>query len=91
MHHARCERFARIHYVLIDYICRIPGGELRAGDDVCAVDWLRRRDLPKLQMTEGTLAAIEKAFGNGEFEAPRQLVDRRIFSFSSPRFTASRR
>jgi hypothetical protein len=42
-------------------------------------------------MTEGTLAAIEKAFGNGEFEAPRQLVDRRIFSFSSPRFTASRR
>ena len=36
------------HYVLIDYICRITGGELCAGDDVCAVEWVRRRDLAKL-------------------------------------------
>ncbi len=51
------------HYVLIDYICRVTGGALCAGDDVCA----RRmgataRDLPKLQITEGTLGVIEKAF-----------------------------
>jgi hypothetical protein len=32
------------------------------GDDLCAVEWVRRRDLPKLQITEGTLAVIEKAF-----------------------------
>src|SRR5579872_1184850 len=38
------------HYVLIDYICRATGGELRPGDDVCAVDWVRRRDLPSLQI-----------------------------------------
>ena len=50
------------HYVLIDYICRITGGELRPGDDVCAVEWVRRRDLDQLQITEGTLAVIEKAF-----------------------------
>jgi ADP-ribose pyrophosphatase YjhB (NUDIX family) len=50
------------HYVLIDYICRVIGGTLAAGDDVCAVEWVRRRDLPKLQITEGTLAVIEKAF-----------------------------
>src|SRR5580658_11117446 len=50
------------HYVLIDYICRVTGGELRAGDDVCAVDWVRRRDLPSLQITEGTLGVIEKGF-----------------------------
>ena len=50
------------HYVLIDYMCRIVGGTLAAGDDVCAVEWVRRRDLPKLQITEGTLAVIEKAF-----------------------------
>ena len=50
------------HYVLIDYVCRITGGELCAGDDVCAVDWVRRRDLPRLQITEGTLAVIEKGF-----------------------------
>jgi ADP-ribose pyrophosphatase YjhB (NUDIX family) len=50
------------HYVLIDYMCRIVGGTLAPGDDVCAVEWVRRRDLAKLQITEGTLAVIEKAF-----------------------------
>jgi ADP-ribose pyrophosphatase YjhB (NUDIX family) len=50
------------HYVLIDYVCRITGGELCAGDDVCAVEWVRRRDLADLRITEGTLAVIEKGF-----------------------------
>ena len=50
------------HYVLIDYICSATGGTLCAGDDVCAVEWVRRRDLPGLTITEGTLAVIEKAF-----------------------------
>lgn len=50
------------HYVLVDYLCRVTGGELRAGDDVCAVEWTRRRDLPPLRITEGTLAVIENAF-----------------------------
>lgn len=50
------------HYVLIDYICRVTGGSLFPGDDVCAVEWVRHRDLPGLQITDGTLAVIEKAF-----------------------------
>jgi ADP-ribose pyrophosphatase YjhB (NUDIX family) len=50
------------HYVLIDYVCRITGGDLRPGDDVCAVEWVKRRDLPKLPITEGTLDVIEKGF-----------------------------
>jgi ADP-ribose pyrophosphatase YjhB (NUDIX family) len=50
------------HYVLIDYVCRIVGGELCAGDDVCAVEWMRLRDLSGLQITEGTLGVIEKGF-----------------------------
>jgi 8-oxo-dGTP diphosphatase len=52
------------HYVLIDYMCRTTGGELRPGDDVCRVEWVRRRDLGALQITEGTLGVIEKAFQN---------------------------
>lgn len=52
------------HYVLIDYLCRITGGELRPGDDVSRVEWVRRRDLGALQITEGTLSVIEKAFRN---------------------------
>ena len=50
------------HYVLIDYICRVTGGKLCAGDDVCRVEWVRRRDLKKLSITEGTLAVIEKGY-----------------------------
>ena len=50
------------HYVLIDYICRVTGGKLFPGDDVCAVEWVRRRELPNFQITEGTLAVIERAF-----------------------------
>jgi len=50
------------HYVLIDYICRVTGGALQAGDDVCRVEWAPRKDLAKLQITEGTLGVIEKAF-----------------------------
>lgn len=50
------------HYVLIDYVCRIVGGELCAGDDVCAVEWVRQPDLAALPITEGTLGVIEKGF-----------------------------
>ncbi|MGA2275688.1 MAG: NUDIX hydrolase [Bryobacteraceae bacterium] len=53
---------AEYHYVLIDYICRVIGGELRAGDDACRVEWVLERDLAKLEITEGTLAVIERAF-----------------------------
>jgi mutator protein MutT len=52
------------HYVLIDYVCRVSGGELRAGDDVCRVEWVLQRDLRDLQITEGTLAVIERAFAD---------------------------
>lgn len=54
------------HYVLIDYICRVTGGTLRAGDDVCCAQWVNRADLPQLQITEGTLAVIDKAFASHE-------------------------
>ena len=50
------------HYVLVDYVCRVTGGELFPGDDVCAVEWVRREELGAMQITEGTLGVIEKAF-----------------------------
>jgi len=53
---------AEYHYVLIDYVCAVSGGELCAGDDACRAEWVRRRDLKKLAITEGTLAVIEKGF-----------------------------
>lgn len=53
---------AEYHYVLVDYVCRVRGGTLCAGDDVSRAEWVRRPDLKKLQITEGTLAVIEKGF-----------------------------
>ena len=53
---------AEYHYVLIDYICRVTGGTLRAGDDVCRVEWVKPDGLRNLEITEGTLGVIEKAF-----------------------------
>lgn len=50
------------HYVLIDYICRVTGGELAAADDCAAVRWVSRDELPWIHLTEGTLGVIEKAY-----------------------------
>jgi ADP-ribose pyrophosphatase YjhB (NUDIX family) len=50
------------HYVLIDYLCRVTGGALAAGDDVCRVEWMEREALGNLQITEGTLGVIDRAF-----------------------------
>ena len=35
---------AEYHYLLIDYVCKVAGGTLRAGDDVARVEWVPRRD-----------------------------------------------
>jgi 8-oxo-dGTP diphosphatase len=53
---------AEYHYVLVDYVCKVVSGELRAADDVSRVEWVRRRALKNFQLTEGTLGVIEKAF-----------------------------
>jgi ADP-ribose pyrophosphatase YjhB (NUDIX family) len=55
---------AQYHYVLIDYLCRVTGGELKAGDDVSGARWVERSCLEQYQITEGTLPVIEKAFAH---------------------------
>ena len=58
------------HYVLVDYVCRAAAGEPRASSDVRAAEWIERTELPNLQITEGTLPVIEKAFRErGRFES----------------------
>lgn len=53
---------AEYHYVLIDYLCKVTGGELRAADDASGAAWIRRRDLGQYKVTEGTVEVIERAF-----------------------------
>jgi 8-oxo-dGTP diphosphatase len=50
------------HYILHDYLCTVVGGELLAGDDAGHAAWVPRAKLKELQLTEGTLEVIEKAF-----------------------------
>jgi ADP-ribose pyrophosphatase YjhB (NUDIX family) len=50
------------HYVLIDYLCEVTGGEARAADDARRLEWVSRQELPRVRLTEGSLPVIEKAF-----------------------------
>jgi 8-oxo-dGTP diphosphatase len=50
------------HYVLIDYVCRLNGGELVASSDVSTARWVAEQNLPEYRLTEGTRAVLERAF-----------------------------
>ena len=53
---------AEYHYLLLDYVCTVTGGTLRAGDDVARVEWVSRGRLGDYKMTEGTREVIERAY-----------------------------
>ncbi len=50
------------HYVLIDYVCRVTGGSLRAADDASRAAWVAQHELSAYRITAGTLPVIEKGF-----------------------------
>jgi len=50
------------HYVLIDFLCRMVGGELRAASDAAEVRWFKRDELPALNLAPDTHAVILKGF-----------------------------
>src|ERR1700722_7718101 len=42
----------RYHFVLIDYLCRVVGGKLKAGSDAADVRWFVREELPALKLAD---------------------------------------
>jgi ADP-ribose pyrophosphatase YjhB (NUDIX family) len=50
------------HYVLLDYLCELVGGDLSAGDDAAEAAWVNRADLRARPLTPGLPAVIDKAF-----------------------------
>jgi 8-oxo-dGTP diphosphatase len=44
------EQRVRYHYVLIDFLCRPVGGDLKAGSDAADVRWFKRAELPALNL-----------------------------------------
>jgi ADP-ribose pyrophosphatase YjhB (NUDIX family) len=63
------------HYLLADYICKVMGGTMKAGDDVVRVEWVPRSRLKQYKMTEGTADVIIEAFSRIE-ESRRALRKR---------------
>lgn len=47
------------HYVLLDYLCRPVGGELRPASDVKAAAWVSRAELAHYPLTGGTREFLE--------------------------------
>ena len=53
---------AEYHYVLVDYICSVQSGDLRAGDDAAGAAWVEESALDGMQITAGSLPVIRRAF-----------------------------
>ena len=52
----------RYHYVLIDYLCEVAGGELRAGSDATEVRWITRAELETFPIADMAEEVIRKGF-----------------------------
>ena len=53
---------AQYHYVLIDFLCHVTGGELLAGGDAADVAWASQDDLEKFNLEKPALQVIQKGF-----------------------------
>lgn len=53
---------ARYHFVILDYLCEITGGEPRAGGDITELAFLREEELPRYALTPAVIRVVGKAF-----------------------------
>jgi hypothetical protein len=49
----------------VDFLCRVEGGVLAAGNDVNEARWVRRDELEAYRLRPVTLRVIEKGFRQG--------------------------
>jgi len=61
----------RYHYVLIDFLCRPVGGEMKAGSDAAEVGWFRPEELPALKLAHDTNDVVLKGLARVEDSAER--------------------
>lgn len=59
------------HYVLVDFLCRVESGTLRAADDARRAEWVRMQDLERLPLTDGALDVIRNSYAKLKRRAPR--------------------
>ncbi|MGE5323252.1 MAG: NUDIX hydrolase [Actinomycetota bacterium] len=53
---------AQYHYVLIDFLCRATGGELRAGGDAADAAWAGEAELEKFKLETPAIQVILRGF-----------------------------
>jgi len=58
------------HYVLIDFLCRVNGGELRAAADAADAAWAGESELEAFKLEKPALNVIWKAFAKTTAENP---------------------
>jgi len=51
------------HYVLIDFLCEVVSGDLRASGDAADARWFTREEIAGLALPEDTRAVIHLALG----------------------------
>lgn len=56
------EGVPRYHYVLIDFLCTVQAGELRAGGDAADVAWASADELSEYRLEKPAMQVIKKAF-----------------------------
>src|SRR5438477_332523 len=49
------------HYVIIDFLCRLKSGELRAGGDALEAKWCRAEELAGMRVSEPATKVMLKA------------------------------
>jgi 8-oxo-dGTP diphosphatase len=50
------------HYVLIDFLCTVEGGELQAGGDAADTCWATQAELAEFKLETPAMAVIRKGF-----------------------------
>ncbi len=55
----------RYHYVLIDFLCRPIGGDLKAGSDAADVCWFTRDELPALNLAYDANDVVLRGLARG--------------------------
>jgi ADP-ribose pyrophosphatase len=61
----------QFHYVLVDFVCCVRGGELRAGGDAVEVAWARKDELAKYELEKSAMDVIAKGFTKSTTETRR--------------------
>ncbi len=51
----------RYHFVIVDYLCRAPAGEARAGDDADEVRWIEEGEIAAYGINAHAAAVLRRA------------------------------